>query len=412
MVVLLLALGGTAWAGPKPTIAILGLEVADNGTGIDPETTKVAKDLTAGLRGRPAASGGSYVLAATGDKELIDEKLLNNCDSEAASCMAAIGTELQADLLMFGKIEKKTGQNGVAFYQVSLKLLNVSRKQVNSISENLPQADAATIRSSSYAKNWYAKLVGVTTGGTVQIKANSDRGTVIIDEETKGNLTSGALTVAGIPEGRHTLAIEANGYQRYEAAITVRTGETLSHTATLTEQSKASPPVATRPTTVEGTVSAQPKSNIWKPVFYTTAVVDAAAIGFTVYEWREGISNGEKVTTSGNLAGHIGMPGSAKVPDQGDCGKEAGFMTMNATDTNDLKNFKAACSNLHNQKIGWVVTGVMSVAVVGSFVMAYVLDRHSTETQSASGPHKKRREIAVTPIVSPDGGGATLRIDW
>jgi hypothetical protein len=254
----------------------------------------------------------------------------------------------------------------------------------------------------------------VTTGGTVQIKANSDRGTVIIDEETKGSLTSGALTVPGIPEGRHTLAIEASGYQRYEAAITVRTGETLSHTATMVEQSKASPPVATRPTTVEGTVSAQPKSNIWKPVFYTTAVVDAAAIGFTVYEWRKGVSNGESVTTSGNLAKHIGTPSSPKAPDQGDCGKEADFVPMadDKTGMSDLKNFKAACSNRKYQEVGWVVTGVMSVAVVGSFLMSFVLDRHSSETQSANRSHKKRREFAVTPIISPDGGGATLRIDW
>jgi hypothetical protein len=405
-VVLLLALGGTAWAGPKPTIAILGLEVADNGTGIDPETTKVAKDLTAALRGRPAASG-SYVLSASGDKELIDEKLLNNCDSEAASCMAAIGGELQADLLMFGKIEKRTGQNGVAFYQVSLKLLNVSRKQVNSISENLPQADAASIRSSSYAKNWYAKLVGVTTGGTVQIKANSDRGTVIIDEETKGNLTSGALTVPAIPEGRHTLAIEAGGYQRYEAAITVRTGETLSHTATLTEMSKASPPVAARSTTVEGTVSAQPKSNIWKPVFYTTAVVDAAAIGFTVYELKHARTKAGDIDPNGDFTKAFSGP------DQSMCDKVLGdTYTVSHSSNLDVKLYKDACSAYSNQKTGWIVTGVMSVAVVGSFVMAFVLDRHSTETQSASRSHKKRREFAVTPIVSPDGGGATLRIDW
>jgi len=103
VVVLLLVLGGQAWAGSK--VAVLGLEVRDSGTGIDPETTKVAKDLTFALRQRAATNAYNVSPAPNGDKELIDEKLLNNCDSEAASCMSAIGTELGADLLLFGKID-------------------------------------------------------------------------------------------------------------------------------------------------------------------------------------------------------------------------------------------------------------------------------------------------------------------
>jgi hypothetical protein len=49
-VLLSLVLGGRAWAGAKPPIAILGLEVLDNGSGIDPDTTKAAKELTVALR--------------------------------------------------------------------------------------------------------------------------------------------------------------------------------------------------------------------------------------------------------------------------------------------------------------------------------------------------------------------------
>src|SRR5262245_64323842 len=98
---LLAFLGSKAWAGGKPPIAILGLEVYDNGSGIDPETTKAAKELTAALRDRAKAGTGPYAPAPGGEKELIDEKLLNNCDSEAASCMAAIGAELGAEILMY-----------------------------------------------------------------------------------------------------------------------------------------------------------------------------------------------------------------------------------------------------------------------------------------------------------------------
>jgi hypothetical protein len=59
------------------------------------------------------------------------------------------------------------------------------------------------------------------------------------------------------------------------------------------------------------------------------------------------------------------------------------------------------------------VVGVASAAVIGSFYMAYVRDSGSSEsTKTAGAGHRKRRELAVTPIVTPDGGGATLRFDW
>jgi hypothetical protein len=50
--------------------------------------------------------------------------------------------------------------------------------------------------------------------------------------------------------------------------------------------------------------------------------------------------------------------------------------------------------------------------MIGSFVMAYLRDGNHTETKSALRSHKKRRELAITPVVTPEGGGATLRFDW
>jgi hypothetical protein len=95
----LLALCSSVWA--KPTIAVLGLEVVDSSGTPTPADTQVAKELTEGLRSRAKLSSGPYAFAAGSDKELIDLKLLNNCDTEAATCMSAIGTSLSADFLMY-----------------------------------------------------------------------------------------------------------------------------------------------------------------------------------------------------------------------------------------------------------------------------------------------------------------------
>ena len=393
IVLLLLVTGGRAWAAGKPPIAILGLEVYDNGSGIDPETTKAAKELTAALRDRAKAGTGPYTPVQGGDKELIDEKLLNNCDSEAASCMAAIGTELGADFLMYGKIEKVT-QNGQPIYRVSLRLLNVNRKQLTSSTvENLPIDAATGVKASAAAKTWYAKLA-VVAGGTLTVRANIDRGTVLLDGEAKGSLASGTAQLAGVSEGRHTLAIEAKDYQRYETQITVRSGETTTQNVTMVEMPKRLPPGPPTGPSIsrEGTVTTRSKSNVWKPVFYGSLVLDAGAAGFAIYEWRKFVSDADKIKARG--------PNNTSLT-EADCGKY------------DDPALKSACTARDRWKIGVIVGGVLGAAVIGSFYMAYLRDSGSeSDSKASSGGHRKRRELSVTPIVTPQGGGATLQFDW
>jgi hypothetical protein len=207
--------------------------------------------------------------------------------------------------------------------------------------------------------------------------------------------------------------IEAKDYQRYETAITVRTGETLPHNATLVEMAKLPPPTPTGPPiSVEGTVTTKSESNIWKPVFISAAALDAVAWGFTIYEWQTAKSNAGKIDPRGNFVNSMNHQLG-----QADCDKSAvvNYVPVppgDAKDAESLKHFKDACSNYSLQRVGWVVSSVVGVAVVGSFIMAFFRERDHGEAATASAGHKKRRELAITPIVTPDGGGATLRIDW
>jgi hypothetical protein len=392
VLLLLLGLGGRAWA--KPPIAILGLEVYDNGGGIDPDTTRAAKELTAALRDRAKAGTGPFT-PVQGEKELIDEKLLNNCDSEAPTCMATIGTELGAEVLMYGKIEKAM-QSGQGVYKVSIKLLSVSRKQLTaSTVETLPVADATGVRAQMYAKTWYAKLAGAGTGGTLVIRANIDRGTVLIDDEARGNLASGTLAVPGVPEGKHTLAIEATReYQRYEAQVTVRAGETTTQNVTMVEMPKKIAAMQPKETiTREGTVTQTSRTNAWKPVFYGTTVAAAGGVAVSIYAAVRSSREGHDIQADGIT--------------QSDCSKKPMFSIPD-----DQTHFDAACSWHQRQIIGIVVSSVLGAAVIGSFYMAYLRDSGSSEARTAGRGHSKRRELSVTPIVTPDGGGATLRFDW
>lgn len=392
-VAMLLLLGGTATAGGKPPIAILGLEVHDSGGGIDPGTTRAARELTVALRDRAKAGTGPFVPVQDGDKELIDEKLLNNCDSEAPSCMATIGSALGAEVLIYGKIEK--APQG---YKVWLKLLNVSRKQlVSSTQETLPLApggkepDASAL--AAMARAWYGKLVASSSGGTVVVKANIDRGTVLIDDEAKGNLASGAVSIAGVTEGRHTLAIEAKDYQRYETSITVKNGETLAHGATLVEQVKKPPPVLSKePITREGTVAHAEPSGLWKPLAIGSSVIAVGGVGFALFSINKSNSAADSITVG-------------KYYTSNDCGQTV----LPEPDAGRLRD---ACHWHNRQFIGWVVGGVAGAMALTSFYMAYLRDGDPGEPRAASQGRRKRRELAITPILTPGGGGATVRLDW
>jgi hypothetical protein len=132
-------------------LAILGIEVY--GT-ISPTDTRVASELTRALRMQPKPDE----LAPGGDKEMVDQKLLFDCEREAAGCMAAIGSHLGADRMLYGRLarEPRAGQDG---YRVTIKLLDVANRRVlASWTDFIPLAEAKE-RIEAWARAAYDKLV-------------------------------------------------------------------------------------------------------------------------------------------------------------------------------------------------------------------------------------------------------------
>ena len=119
-----LALGfGAETAFAKPKVEILGLEVINPGGGqLDPAVNTVAKELTDAFRARaPKAGPGKYELAPNSEKELVDEKLIGNCDTELPACMVPIGQAVRAEFMIYGRMHKEGGN-----YVIDLVLLNVT----------------------------------------------------------------------------------------------------------------------------------------------------------------------------------------------------------------------------------------------------------------------------------------------
>jgi PEGA domain len=384
--VLLICIGGSALA--KPKIAILGLEAAPGPNGaVDPDTTEVARDITKELRQRAQSGASPYVIAPNSNKELTDEKLLMSCDNEAVSCMVVIGAGLAADVLLYGRVERKGD-----VYRVSLKLLDVKAKTIQ------PGGDELLVGGSipNVSKRLYTKLIGDTpsASGTLSIRARGQTGgevssgAVMVDEERKGKLVGGRLTVTGLAEGRHTVAIEAGGYQRFEESVTVHGGEQVSIDALLLEKSGPSSSSSQRPA-------------LWKYSLIGSLAVAAAGGGLAIYGFVKQSSNND------NLQASIG--GDPEVTIGVDDCKKSG-MPGGGKVTFDSHSFDRAC-HWHTVNVAGFVT--LSVGGVGAVLSLIMLSRDpGSPEKSPTGARSKKPDVALAPVWMPGGGGASFSVRW
>jgi hypothetical protein len=403
---LVLSAGPVAEAA-KPTIAVLGLEVVDEGGGIDEKSTKMAKELTDALRQRAKVGSGPYALAAGSDKDLLEMKLLSGCDSEADDCMASMGKELGAERLLYGKVQKRQGG-----YQVSLKLLNVaSKKNEKSTSDLVPVAQSTGPELTRWGKTFYNRLTGATDQGTLVVRANVDRGIVYLDGAVKGNLVGGTARIAGLPEGAYRLGVEADGHLRYDARVTVSGGQDTTHQAELETNALrgGAAPGGSESREVQGTVStADRPGGGSRALFWTSLVLTAgSATAMTV----TGLQVRGSLLDDKNTAirqWQMNNPRADELAGSDACDK--------APDLEGTEEVVKACDKgqtwalATNVLIGTTVVG--AVATVLFYYKGYVEPRSASEGGSASLRPRKRSVVTVLPEVSPTTVGAGVRFDF
>ena len=386
----LLAATGSSSAAKKDKIAILGLEVVSQGTaGIDSDSTRVAQELTVGLRVRPKAGQGPYAWTPSSEKELIDEKLLNNCENEEKSCMSAIGKALGTDLLMYGKIERKS-QGTKTGYQVSLRLLKISNLTLTTWTDFIPLDESVGTKLQDWARKGYKKLTNENDGGTLVIHVNADRGTILLDGEERGNITSGKGEVVNLTEGRYKVSVVSTGYQRWnsEDKIFVRNGETHTEDVVLKELPKGGPALCDpMVSTCENTTTDPPSTGFWKGMMVTGAIMVVGGGGLWTFSAIEIIRTQDKIKTENP------PDGSARRTELVDRGERYSTYT----------------------KFGAAIVGVGAVVGVVGLIKGYLVTGHH-EKRAAGSPtvarERKRGGMAVAPVVGPATAGAMLRFDW
>ncbi|MCX5744333.1 MAG: PEGA domain-containing protein [Proteobacteria bacterium] len=385
---------------------MLGLEVQD------PSATTVGKDLTDALRNQARSGTGKYELIGP-DKELVDEKLMNSCDNELPACMSPIGTSIGASRLLYGRI--RLVQNN---FIVDLVLLNVNdkAKEKTLANQRLATSDATdSVKLGTFARNLYKAMTNESSTGTLIVEVtnkDADRGAVKIDGDEKGFLNSGRLPIQNVLDGKHTLTVDVGGFQPFTKEVTVVANERITVSVTLTPES------TTGGGSIEkfGTESQGSHTNYWKPMFVTGAIVTAIGGSVWLYAYREVLDGQSRITQFDGRD-----PAHPVEVDESYCdsGKKLSEVfpdkpnddVFNAAASESRAGLVQACKNRRYTKYGIAATAIGGVIMLGTFYSAWLRDSAESPSKRVSGRVKKP-SLVVTPVLTPTGGFATLRIDW
>ena len=402
---------GDAVAEDKPSIAVLGLEVIDNGN-VDKETTRAAQRLAQELRGQAKRPDGKYSFAPNSEKDLLELKLLSMCSDEGRACMADIGTDLGADRLLYGKLERR--QKG---YQVSLKLLNTKTQEMEkTTSELIPADDLHNNNINKWARSLYARLIGVPESGTLSIDANVAKATIYIDGSVATTLRDGSAKVLGLGEGMHTVTIEADGYDRYEAEVAVTAGKVEVLSVSLSARATGKPGKG------KGKGSS---GGLWKAGFVGGVLLTGAmATGWGITGLKVwGELDDAKVESWNNLKAadpeaYSAIAGMAEGTVQDSCGK-AGRSSIPDNGSGSLQSFLGACQDGEDAafRANLFIAGT-AVAALATAYMGYqgwvVHGGKSNKERRANATSKesKKSNVVVTPHIGRQSFGAGLSLEF
>jgi hypothetical protein len=428
LVVLALVSASSEALADKKKIAILEVEAVVGANGkIDPEDTKFAKSLTTALRERANNSGVLDLI--TEKRALVDEKLMNNCGSEDAKCMAPIGASMQADVLLFGKVAN--AGNG---WKVSLKVVNVKKKEQTASDPNV-QISKDTAGASDKLGGWvrdrWRTLTGEGSDGTVLIRpqGGATSGSVYVDGELKDTLKSGTATLT-LPEKRYKIGIEADGFKLWEQRdVTVSAEKPVTLSPTLEKKKEPDKEIkvvpdpdpnkdetvtGTESITKEGTVSTKKSKTLFKVGAAVGLGGAAIAGGIWLYSWTKTKAYNDASVPAGTVFEVNSMQRSGTV-DYGDCGKGGVFKSGGSDNQSLTSTYNTACDWRGRQPI--LVGATIGLAVIGGGALIYLMaSKDDAETRpagaSVSKRKKQKKNFLVTPVVTPDGATTTLRFDW
>ena len=374
--------------GGDVATAVLGIEPLDGA----PDA--VAAEITDALRQRVAATKGYQLLQG---KDLVEVKLVFACPDAAPACMSQAGKSLGADKLIFGNV-KRAGND----YQVTLKLLDVSRAVVESFTaETVPrkQADASGLRS--MAPGWLAKLSG-KGGGSIQVRANFPGAAVSLDGTQVGTTGGSPVVIPDVAPGRHEVTVEKSGYTTTKQEFTLASGQSLPLSLTLSPVSVEVPrPEATESSEGGGNEprggdgSSLTRTGFWIAVVGTVLSAGAALkFGLDVRDINAQLDQYRRFQCMGDPP----MTANCDVN-----GKPAGPLPDDAPE----KSHNLTEQGNKDQLLQWVFVGLTGAFAIAGGVLLYKGYLSSEGKQSASN-----HGLRLFPTATASSGGIVAEFEF
>jgi len=394
-------------AHAKPKVAILGLEVTGQ-SATDQKAIRAADDLTKELRREAQRDSGPYDLAPNSNKTLLDIKMLSECSDEGLKCMSEIGQQMGAERLIYGKLERKK-----AGYEISLKLLNTeSKKSEGTTSVVIPFSEVPG-GLGRRARQLYGRLIGAPEEGGLDITSNAERGTVFVDGEIKTSLSAGSARVSGLSAGSHSVAIEADGFERYETDVSIAPGDTESLRASLVPMSGED----------GGDEEGRPGHG-WRIAFWSGVVAAGVGGGGWAYSGLQVLSaqddvksasqdytRGRELTPAPDSMGHF--------KDACDSFESAPSSGLSPDDANAVSRVFDACDRgkQHQKLVNflWMPMTIGAAVFSGfAYYKGYVAPKRVSAEREARRRHRRARQrnFVVAPALGPDLIGAGLGIQF
>lgn len=415
---LLVLFTGMGVASAKPKVAVLGLEQVDKAG--SKATQEAARAVTDGLR-QASRAGGPFDSSDT-QRELSDEKMLAGCgpdsrEAEERECVKKIAATLSVGAVVYGKITLADGKKNL---EVRVWLLNLDRSAPKNATVTAP-ASSSVAELQGVGRKLYSELTGApppAASGGFTFKTKAPAGIVYINGEPRGQIANGEYKSPPLADGEYKIRVEAEGYKKLEDTVKVKNGQISSIDVKLEEKETVKPPPiededkgsrpvrdADKPSidlSREGTVSKRGGRTGWKVVAVTGFVVAAAAGGYAAYQ-NSKIDEGAIPMGSTSFGAFDFGAFSAG------CSAEGNVPTGASQEGRDA--WVDACKA--NKQTAFAMTGVgvgVVVGLVGTY-MGFIRSDSGPERSAATKRARKPR-FAVTPVVSPSGGGATFRLDF
>lgn len=382
--------GGAAFG--KPKVAVLGVEPVDNGDAKSRQKTgALAKALTKAMRDRVHGGELGYDIAPNSGRELGELKLLSDCLDEGIDCMAAIGWDLNADLLVYGHVEKQ--KDGYLVTVQSLVVASPKKSPPYAAKRNYAFGSASEDEMKRLAEEVLATQPSSET--LLVVEVNAATGTVFVNGSPKGAIVNGTLALKGLPPGVASIAVESPGYERYEQGnVDVKPGVTTKISVELVKA--VGKPAPYTPMPVPPVEQTERPGGTARVLFWTTLVATGAGVAaFTITGLKvKSIENEQdqaiKDWGDGFKSNGVQFPGDACQEARND-----GYQKL--IDICDRGKSMATVTN--------VLIGVTAAAAVATAFFAwkgYLAPGANNERVAARKP---RPRVVLAPELYRNGGG-------